>query len=64
MNYFVKIDGARFVSYEGMTQEAIIAMLTDQNLAYEFVSESIYQQALALLEAAIQAARITALEAA
>ena len=46
MKYFVKIDGARFVSYEGMAQETIIAMLTDQNLTHEFVSESIYQEAL------------------
>jgi len=46
MNYFVKIDGARFVSYEGMTQEAIIDMLTEQNLVYEFVSEASYQEAL------------------
>ena len=49
MNYFVKIDGARFVSYGGMTQEAIIAMLANQNLAYEFVSEASYQEALASL---------------
>ena len=46
MNYFVKINNAQFVSYEGMTQEAIIAMLTDQNLAYEFVSEASYKEAL------------------
>lgn len=46
MKYFVKIDGARFVSYEGMTQEAIIAMLTEQNLIHEFVSELVYQEAL------------------
>lgn len=50
MNYFVKIDGARFVSYEGMTQEAITAMLADQNLTYEFVSESDYKQAIPLLD--------------
>ena len=51
MNYFVKIDGARFVSYEGMTQEAIIALLAEQNLACEFVSKSDYEQAIALLNA-------------
>jgi hypothetical protein len=50
MKYFVKIDGARFVSYEGMTQEAIDAMLTDQNLAYEFVNELAYQEALESLD--------------
>ena len=49
MIYFVKIDGARFVSYDGMTQETIIAMLTEQNLTYEFVSKSDYEQAVALL---------------
>jgi hypothetical protein len=54
MNYFVKIDGARFVSYEGMTQETIIAMLTEQNLAYEFVDELAYQEALASLDPKIQ----------
>jgi hypothetical protein len=46
MNYFVKIDGAKFVSYEGMTQEAIIAMLNQQNFAYEFIDELAYQEAL------------------
>lgn len=51
MKFFVKIDNARFVSYDGMTQEAITAMLTDQNLACEFVSESDYEQATALLNA-------------
>ena len=45
MNYFVKIDGARFVSYEGMSEETISTMLADQNLTHEFVSESIYQEA-------------------
>lgn len=49
MKYFAKIDGARFVSFEGMTQEAIIAMLAKQNLVYEFVSKSDYEQAIALL---------------
>jgi len=49
MIYFVKIDGARFVSYDGMTQETIVAMLTEQNLTYEFVSKSDYEQAIALL---------------
>ena len=46
MNYFVKINNAQFVSYEGMTQEAIIAMLTEQNLAHEFVDELAYKEAL------------------
>jgi hypothetical protein len=49
MNFFVKIDNARYVSFEGMTQEAIVAMFNQQNLAYEFVSESDYKQAIALL---------------
>jgi len=54
MNYFAKIDGARFVSFEGMTQEEIIAMLTEQNLAHEFVDEQTYQEALASLKPKIQ----------
>lgn len=54
MNYFVKIDNARYVSFEGMTEEAIIAMLTEQNFAYEFVDEQAYQEALASLEPKIQ----------
>jgi len=58
MKYFVKIDGARFVSYEGMTQEAITAMLADQNLAHEFVSEASYQEALEY-----QAAQVAAQQA-
>ena len=49
MNFFVKIDNARYVSFEGMTQEAIVAMFNQQNLAYEFVSESDYKQAIAIL---------------
>lgn len=49
MKFFVKIDATRFVSYEGMSEEAIAAMLADQNLAYEFVSQSDYEQAIALL---------------
>ena len=49
MKLFVKIDNARFVSFEGMSEETITAMLTDQNLTYEFVSESIYEEAVALL---------------
>jgi len=51
MKFFVKIDNARYVSYEGMTQEAITAVLAEQNLACEFVSESDYEQATALLNA-------------
>jgi len=58
MNYFVKIDNARFVSYEGMTQEAIIAMLSQQNFAYEFVDELAYQEALEY-----QAAQVAAQQA-
>jgi len=50
MKFFVKIDGARFVFYEGMSKEAIDAMLTDQNLVYEFVSELTYQEALESLD--------------
>ena len=46
MKYFVKIDGARFVFYEGMSEETIIAMLTEQNLIHEFVSELVYQETL------------------
>jgi len=53
MKFFVKIDNARYVSYEGMTQEAITAMLAEQNLACEFVSESDYEQATALLNAQV-----------
>ena len=46
MNYFVKINNAQFVSYEGMTQEAIIAMLNQQNCTYEFIEKLAYQEAL------------------
>jgi hypothetical protein len=53
MKFFVKIDGTRFVSYEGMTQETIMAMLEEQNLAYEFVSESEYQEAFESLNSNI-----------
>lgn len=49
MKFFVKIDATRFVSYEGMTQEAITAMIAEQNLACEFVNKADYEQAIALL---------------
>ena len=64
MKYFVKIDNARFVSFEGMSEDAISAMLSNQNLTYEFVSESIYEEAITAQAETINAltARITALE--
>jgi hypothetical protein len=65
MKYFVKVDGTRFVSFEGMSEEAITAMLTNQNLTYEFVSESIYEEAITTQAETINAltARLVALEA-
>ena len=42
MKVFAKIDGARFVSYEGMSQETIITMLTEQGLVPEFIDETTY----------------------
>jgi len=64
MKFFVKIDNARFVSYEGMSEDAISAMLINQNLTYEFVSESIYEEAITAQTETINAltARIVALE--
>jgi len=55
MKFFVKIDNARFVSYEGMSEEAISTMLINQNLAYEFVSEADYEQAILAYQEAQQA---------
>jgi hypothetical protein len=55
MKFFVKIDNARYVSYEGMSEETISTMLAEQNLVYEFVSESIYQEALELFAEEISA---------
>lgn len=58
MKYFARLNGT-LVTYEGMSEEIIITMLAEQGLVPEFINEATY-----LLEAAIQAARITALEAA
>jgi len=54
MKSFVRFDG-RLVSYEGMSQETIVAMLTEQGLVPEFVDESIYLSAVASLQADFQA---------
>ena len=47
MKTFVRLSD-RLVSYEGMSQETIIAMLAEQNIAPEFIDEEIYISELVL----------------
>jgi hypothetical protein len=39
-----------FFSYEGMSEEVIANMLTEQNLTFTFISEETYKQKLSELE--------------
>ncbi len=43
--------GDTLCSYQGMSQETIAAMLTAQNLTFTFISEEVYKQKLAEIEA-------------
>lgn len=47
MKLFARVNGA-LIGYEGMSQETIISMLAEQNLAPEFIEESVYQDELKL----------------
>jgi hypothetical protein len=49
MKFFVRVDG-RLISYQGMSEETIIAMLTEQGLVAEFIDEATYLAELAALE--------------
>ena len=49
MKYFAKLNGG-LVSYEGMTKETIITMLTEQGLVPEFIDEATYLSEVAALE--------------
>lgn len=53
MKSFVRFDG-RLVSYEGMTEEAIVAMLTEQGLVPEFIDDATYLSEVAALQAEFQ----------
>jgi hypothetical protein len=45
--------GNTFCKYQGMSQETILAMLTEQNLTFTFISEEVYKQKMAEVEAQI-----------
>jgi hypothetical protein len=47
---FVQI-GNTFSSYQGMSEQAITTMLTAQNLAFTFITEEVYNQKIAEIEA-------------
>jgi len=49
MKFFVRVEG-RLISYQGMSEETIIAMLTEQGLVPEFIDEATYLAELAALE--------------
>ena len=43
--------GESLVLYEGMSEETITNMLTEQNLTFIFISENIYKQKVAAYQA-------------
>ena len=47
--------GNSLAKYEGMSKETITAMLTEQNITFTFISEEVYKQKMAELEAALEA---------
>ena len=49
MRFFARINGA-LVSYNGMSQETIIAMLSEQGLVPEFIDEATYLAGVVSLE--------------
>ena len=49
MKFFVRVDG-RLISYQGMSKETTIAMLTEQGLVAEFIDEATYLAEIAALE--------------
>jgi hypothetical protein len=55
MKSFARID-SRLISYEGMSEETIITMLTEQGLVPEFIDEATYLSEVAALQAALEAA--------
>lgn len=50
MKLFARLKGG-LVSYEGMTEETIVTMLTEQGLVCEFIDEATYFAEVAALEA-------------
>ena len=51
--------GDTFCKYEGMSEEIITNMLTEQNLTFTFINEEVYKQKMAELEAQIEADRLS-----
>ena len=49
----------RVCSYQGMDEETITNMLTEQNIIFSFISEEIYKQKMAEIEAQIEADRLS-----
>ena len=54
MKSFARLNGG-LVAYEGMTEETIVAMLTDQGLVPEFIDEATYLSEVAVLQSALEA---------
>lgn len=54
MKSFARIDG-KLVSYEGMSQECIVTMLSEQGLTPEFIDEETYKAELKIQQAALEA---------
>lgn len=46
--------GERLSSFDGMDEETITNMLTEQNLTFSFITEKEYKQKLAVLETQLQ----------
>ena len=45
--------GTSLRSYDGMSLEAVTTMLTEQNLTFTFISEEVYKQKMAEIQAQI-----------
>jgi hypothetical protein len=52
--------GERFSRFDGMDEETITTMLTDQNLTFSFISEEQFKQKLAKQEAELKQLLATA----
>lgn len=50
MKLFARVNGA-LIGYEGMSQETIVNMLTEQGLVPEFIDEATYLSEVTALEA-------------
>jgi hypothetical protein len=58
MRLFARLNGT-LATYEGMSQETVVTMLTEQNLTPEFINEETYNDELKILQALLDAQKLT-----